>query len=444
MNIHLQRAQLLMQQRRYELAIEQLQLALVEPENRNLAHAYLALCLVEREQFNEAEHHARQAIAEAPDESFSMYALACVLSARNRLDEADAAIREAIQLEPTDPAYFAVLSQLHYQRYRWQECLDAANEGLARDPDHDTCINLRSLALVKLGRREEAGQSIEAALHHNPEDPFTHANQGWTLLHERQPLKAMEHFKEALRLDPNLEWARAGIVEAMKARNFVYRWLLMLFLWMQRFSPRVQIALVLGLMFGNRLVVARMDAVPALAPYSIYVALAYVLFVWMVSTAPTLFNLVLRLNPFGRLVLNDREKLDASLALACITACLITGIAGFASIVSTKLYWETSLLFLGLMLPVTSCFKLTGSKLKVMVAYSVGLATVILFDLWKLGQVELFVRSLADPDKATPQELLLVKSYVKEWGVWFLYGVNGVVWSTWLSAGLFVAPQERR
>ena len=60
------------------------------------------------------------------------------------------------------------------------------------------------------------GKAMEA-LGRNPENAHTNANQGWSLLHGGQPGKALEHFREALRLDPDLEFARAGMVEALKA-----------------------------------------------------------------------------------------------------------------------------------------------------------------------------------------------------------------------------------
>ncbi|MDB5311521.1 MAG: tetratricopeptide repeat protein [Gemmataceae bacterium] len=46
---------------------------------------------------------------------------------------------------------------------------------------------------------------------------------GWALLHARQPAEALTHFREALRLDPTNEWARDGLIEALKARYWVYR-----------------------------------------------------------------------------------------------------------------------------------------------------------------------------------------------------------------------------
>ena len=48
---------------------------------------------------------------------------------------------------------------------------------------------------------------------------------------------ALEHFREALRLNPSPEWARAGLVEALKAR-YPSAASLRYFLWMSTLSRR--------------------------------------------------------------------------------------------------------------------------------------------------------------------------------------------------------------
>src|SRR3712207_7475219 len=50
-----------------------------------------------------------------------------------------------------------------------------------------------------------------------------HANRGWQEAHRGNYEQAMAHFREALRIDASLEWAREGVVEVLKARNPVYR-----------------------------------------------------------------------------------------------------------------------------------------------------------------------------------------------------------------------------
>ena len=120
--------------------------------------------------------------------------------------------------------------------------------------------------MVKLGRRGEAGAASTRQLSRDPEDAYSHANQGWTLLHRGDPRKALEHFRESLRLDPDLEWARAGIVEALKARYVVYRWVLMYFLFMARFSERAQWIILLGGYLGYRMLINVAKSHPPLAP----------------------------------------------------------------------------------------------------------------------------------------------------------------------------------
>ena len=216
---HFQRGSLLYQQGRYADAIGELQLQLAAGETF-LTHSLLALCLAQLEKFPEAMEHVQRAIHLAPDESFGHYALAQVMLHRNRFDEASAAIEEAIRLDPFDADYFAILGSIELRHSRWREALAAADQGLAIDPEHQLLTNLRAQALVKLGDRAAAAATIGEALARRPDDPYTHANQGWALLHAGQPHQALEHFREALRLNPELEWARIGIVEALKARNF--------------------------------------------------------------------------------------------------------------------------------------------------------------------------------------------------------------------------------
>ena len=220
------------------------------------------LCLAHREQFADATAETRQAIHLAPDFPFAHFAHARVLFDRNRFAEALPAVNEAIRLEPEDSDQYALLANLHLQESRWREALHAAEQGLQFDPEHVGCTNLRAIALVKLGRKAEAGRTIDTALAKNPDNALTHANQGWTLLEQGQPKKAHEHFREALRLDPQNDWARRGIIEALKARNFIYALMLKYFLWMAKFSRGGQVGILLAAYFGNRILVAVAQANP--------------------------------------------------------------------------------------------------------------------------------------------------------------------------------------
>lgn len=461
MNQYIERAQLLIQQHRIEQAEEQLRMALGENTSDATAHALLALCLLERKKYDEATDEAQQAIHHEPDEPLGFYALATVMQERNRLKEAYSAIQEAIRLQPWNESHFGRLAGIEFQRSRWNECLTAAEQGLEFDPEDVECTNLRAMALVKLGRRDEAGQTIEAALANAPDNAITHANLGWTLLHQREPKRAMEHFREALRLDPNLEWARAGIIESMKARHFIYRWMLAWFLWMSRFPPRVQILLVLGIVFGNQILATICNAVPALVPIQGPIVLAYLLFAWMTWVAPTLFNLVLCLSPFGRMALNTKEKVGAAMIAACMLVCVGIGVTGMVATPGedfVTLFWQSGLLFLGLVIPLTTTLRHEGNKRLLMGAWSAGvafcmvMAVVALFTM--LHQFEEAALDIVPNRRAlelTPEEVkdlrakiaVRVQPFVNNYIRWWTYGLNGIVISTWLGLGLAMAPQRK-
>jgi tetratricopeptide (TPR) repeat protein len=318
----LQRAVLLMEQGRYANAEDELRQVLAADPNDSVAHASFALCLSEREQFADAAREANMATQLSPEEPFAFYAQAVVFFRRNRFAEAEQAIRVAIDLEPYDADYFALLSNIHMVQSQWQPALDAAEQGLAIDPENIKCTNVQASALVKLNRKQDARRAIQGALAREPEDAWSHANLGWTLLDEGKYQQAMEHFREALRLEPNMEWARAGIIEALKAKRLLYRPILWYFLWISKFSRRAQWMIIVGAFFGEQLLRGMAQNNPALAPFVTPIIVAYVVFAlstWMVSP---LFNLLLLLDPFGRLALSRSEKVTGTLVGLCVLGAL--------------------------------------------------------------------------------------------------------------------------
>jgi tetratricopeptide (TPR) repeat protein len=326
MSVNRERAFVLFDQGRFELAERELRQALAHDPGDPTAHALLALCLSEEERFNEAEAEARMAVGRGSELGLVHYALARVLYDRNRLTEAAAALQEAIRREPEQASYFALLAAIHYDERRWKEALAAADQGLALDAEHPGALNLRAMALRQLGRDREAADALEGALAKDPESALTHANRGWTVLQRGDPARALESFREALRLDPTLETARSGVVEALKARHAVYRVLLRYFTWMEKLSRRDQWLVLVGGYIGYRWLSKVASASPGLRPLIWPVLGVYVLFALMTWIGPAVFDTALRFNRFGRLTLSDDERLQStliSMALAVAAAATI-------------------------------------------------------------------------------------------------------------------------
>lgn len=311
-NQHFNRAQILFEQRRYDLAETELRQAIgLDPENPD-AYAYLALCLAERKQWQPATEAAQRAIAIDAGIPFCHYTLAAVLHDRNMHKEAGLAIDEALRLEPDHASYWGLRAAIHIAQKQFRDALTAAETGLELDAEHESCTNLRALALTNLGDKQAAASAIDATLAKNPLNPSSHANIGWTLLHQGEPRRAMEHFKEALRLDPNMDWARSGVIEAMKARSWVYRIFLAYFLFMGRLQGRAQLFILVGGYIAYQILRAVRTSHPALSPFLTPLIIAYFVFAIGTIVAVPLFNLFLLSSSFGRIVLRPAQRWAAA------------------------------------------------------------------------------------------------------------------------------------
>lgn len=381
MNPNFERAELLYHQGRYDLAEESLRRALADDPDFAMAHGLLALCLLQRKNLKEATEAAERAVGLAPDLPFAHYVLACTLLERNRLSEAEEAVKQAIELNPYDADLHMLLGNIFMNQRRWTAALDEADEGLRLDPEHGACANLRAMALVKLGRKDEADRVMEGVLARDPEDAFSHANQGWTALNQNDPKKALEHFREALRLDPTQEYALHGMVEALKARYLVYRLMLRWFLFMQRLSVQTQWIIIIGLVVLNRVLRGIAENNPDLAPFVwpvLGVLIGFVVLTWL---AGPLFNLLLRLNRYGRHALSREQKLEAN----CVGICLLAAVGALAyGLIDNHITGILlTIYFAVLLLPISGVFKAPwGWPRFVLATAAVILAGIGLYGIW--------------------------------------------------------------
>ena len=94
---HLQRASILSQQGRHELAEKELRAYLAEAPTDGVGHGLLAVTLNELERWDEAEKAARSAIGYDPELPFAHYALAVILLDRRKWEESIVAAEEALR-----------------------------------------------------------------------------------------------------------------------------------------------------------------------------------------------------------------------------------------------------------------------------------------------------------------------------------------------------------
>ena len=209
--------------RRYEDAERALKEALAQESDDGFALHQLAHCqnslparggdalaTIERAlaiEPNNADHHALRAF---------------ILCGLCRGGEALVSARAARALDPSNSRAWMAEAQAHLHLAQWPLAETAARQALALEADHAFAADQLVRAL-RLQKKAETAAQLAGMLARDPENAYTHENAGWTALQRGEHHEAETHFREALRLDPNLWQAGAGLVQSVRARAPLYR-----------------------------------------------------------------------------------------------------------------------------------------------------------------------------------------------------------------------------
>lgn len=369
----LSRVEILLKQQRYKEAEKILQSLLSEDINNVhylTIHAELKL---QMDDFESAITIIDRAIGLEPDHSTLFYIKARIKIQQNQLESAESLIKEAIKLDPFDADYFALLANINLGRKQFDIALKNANKALEIDAQNLNALNTRSTALNKLDRNDESYQTIEGALREDPNNPYTHANYGWGLLENGQHEKALEHFHEALKIDPDFEFAQAGMLQAIKAKNPFYRMFLKYAFWMGNMAAKNQWVVILGFYFGFRFLRVFSKNNPALQPFltPLLIILAVLAFsTWIMEP---ISNLFLRFNKYGKVLLSKDEKTSSNF-VAISLAVFVIGLLLYL-ILSDQRFLAVAVFGFAMMVPFGSMFS-SKAKRKPFLIYAVAMAVI--------------------------------------------------------------------
>ncbi|MEM6723892.1 MAG: tetratricopeptide repeat protein [Bacteroidota bacterium] len=357
---YLERGQVLIQQNRYLEAEKELQQALALNPEDAMAMGLLSVCEIHKQDYPQALVLAELAISHEPNDPFLIYNFCRCLFLNNRFEEAKDQLRQGLSIYPYQESFFLLLGDIAFHQENWEEALKYAHLGLELDPENVHLINLRARALVQLNRKDEARETMDYALHQNPEDPYSHANRGWVAINQNQIDLAIDSFREALRLDPSNDYARNGLKEAIKAQNPAYRLVLQYFLWMGRMSEKHRWSFVIGIYVLYRLILYVAETYPAIAPILYPLIFVYILFAFSSWVALPFSNFVLRFHQLGRHAL-DKDEIRGSTVVGS------TVILAIGTIVAYVVLRSTLLLYLGgffalMLIPLGATFSVDGDR----------------------------------------------------------------------------------
>jgi tetratricopeptide (TPR) repeat protein len=321
---HIERAKLLLHQRRYKDAETQAGIVLQQNPNDAEALQLVGHCRLDTKKYDEALKIFQQCLGLVPDDDYVHYLLAFCYYRKHDLDASLKYLEQSIALFPYNAGYFSLLSNIYYTQRKYADALHAANQGLNVNAEDIGCLNARSAALFRLNKKEEAYETINEALQVNPENDYTHTNYGWHYLEKGKHKQALEHFREALRINPNNVSAKEGYKAALKSKLPFYRWVLQYSLWMNHQSRAMRLIMIFGLWGVVRLVsIYSDDENPWLRYMSAAIVLIYLAFVILSWLGNSIANLFLLTSPHGKLALTESEKTSA----IAVGISLLAGIA---------------------------------------------------------------------------------------------------------------------
>jgi tetratricopeptide (TPR) repeat protein len=369
----LSKVEILIQQKKFAQAESILSELLRESSNDIHFLSLLAEVYLQQEKLDNANNIIDNAIGLSPGSPHLFYTKSRIAIQRGKLAEAENFINQAIELDPHDADYFALFANIKLARKQFNEALILANRALEIDAENLLALNTRSTALNKLNRSEESFQTIEGALREDPNNAFTHANYGWSLLEKGNHKKALEHFKEALTSDPTFEYAQSGMIEALKATNPVYRVFLKYSFWMSNLTAKYQWAVIIGFYLVSRALKTFASNNDALEPYLVPLTIALALIAFSTWVITPISNLFLRFNKYGKVLLGKKEKMSSNF-VAVSMGIFLAGLVLFFALSDEKML-TIAVFGFAMMLPLGTMFSPSRNKYGLLI-YAIGLAAV--------------------------------------------------------------------
>jgi tetratricopeptide (TPR) repeat protein len=227
-------------------------LGLLEPAAGEHSEAALheVSLLIDLGRHNEASRKADRLTRKWPDLWYAQYLRGLIAVFRGRRSSARRAFRRAVQLEPNASPAWLALANIELQAGRWDGLLVAAEAALGIDSSDHHARVLRAWALVGLGRHDEVDHATwDALTGSRAADVPVYLVRGWAALHQGRPDEAQRNFTLATEASPGASMARAGLVESLKARYWLYKWVLRVDLWMARHRRMTRFGVIYVFLF---------------------------------------------------------------------------------------------------------------------------------------------------------------------------------------------------
>jgi tetratricopeptide (TPR) repeat protein len=197
-----QKAAYLLEVSKYELCAQFCRDQLALYPGNLLLYRKLFMAYFQMNKGKEARETAEQMLRLFPEEPISYVSAGQLQKRMMQTSRALAYFQQARMLRP-DSAFIigcVAITQLSLKHY--QEAIQAADEGLQEDPTEMNCLIAAARAHMQLDMHAAAGDHMQELLKHHPDSFEAHAVAGEWFKRANMTENAIEHFSEAMRIEP--------------------------------------------------------------------------------------------------------------------------------------------------------------------------------------------------------------------------------------------------
>ena len=322
----------LVERQRYDDALEQISKAILADPDSAYLYTLQSELYDQIDQPDLAIESIKKAISYAPEEASAYELYSRYLFHIGEWDEALKIIDQAISLDPENGYFYARKALICYEDANYTEAVELAETAQKLDPDNEACTNILALVLTEAGDIEKSNKLVKAILENDPENIFSHVNYGFNYLVKGDVENAKKHFSEALRINPDYDFARRGMLEAMKQSSATYR------------AFTLSVGEKLLEKAGSKLLIW-IPAVVGLFALSFITPIAFpFLFLVLAWTwyMPALSDIVLYFDTYGRnLMSEDKKQLTLIniwiLIIAFLQLIIVAGIFKYNTVISSAI-----------------------------------------------------------------------------------------------------------
>lgn len=375
MGKHFDRAEILFNQRRYDLAAAEFKQEIAEHPDSDRGYTALALSLMNQAKLESATLGLIDyALSLDAENDWNHYTLAFYWYLKSDYERARVAIEQAIALDPNSDLYFYILARILFDRGQTKFTLDTRRSlgvililsrgalfpigfgmlaicksywirsylksvfapltrSLSINPQYLPALNLQTEILITTRRPKRALASSQAGLEIDPNNVTAHKLHGQILTGCGKYTEAIDHFQSALRINPSSQETKAGLLEAMRSQYWIYPWISMT-------NWRGKLTMFSVLLIGIIIRLSIDNSAPELANIrtflGIFIATSIINVIFLSFPARWIFNLCLQIDPKNRLLLSERNAIISNyIAGLALTILTVTYVNNFTYLVSS-------------------------------------------------------------------------------------------------------------